>query len=345
VRSDTSVRTGNRSRTVKLRDGSRVQLRQVRPEDKPLVADAFARLSEGSRYRRFFRDVSRLTPKTLAYLTEVDHVDHEAIIAIEPSGGHALGVARYVRLRDDPEAAEVAFAVVDDWHGWGLGRALLTHLTRRARDEGVRRFVALVQYDNQEAVKLLKGVGGVEHRAEGPEVELLIELPAKRGIGAQLARLLRAAGAGAVRGTESERASAGLSVSAAQPWQWIGTIVVGTDGSRSATVAVDAAVDLAGTFRAALHLVTAYRTPAERPDALAALAAAEMDCGRRGPTPRCHARQGEPAAVLAEVAAEQDADMIVVGSKGMTGAARLLGSVPNTVSHHAPCSVLIVRTV
>jgi hypothetical protein len=112
--------TNRGSRSVKLRDGSRVRLRPIAPDDKPLVAGAFDRLSEGARYRRFFHDVSELTPTMLAYLTEVDHIDHEATIAIDPSSGHALGVARYVRLREDPEEAEVAFAVVDDWHGRGL---------------------------------------------------------------------------------------------------------------------------------------------------------------------------------------------------------------------------------
>jgi GNAT superfamily N-acetyltransferase len=201
--------TRHRSRTVRLRDGSRVRLRTIAPEDKPLVADVFDRLSEDSRYRRFFTIQSELTPDMLAYLTEVDHTDHEAIIAIEPTAGRALGVARYVRLRDDPEAAEVAFAVVDEWQGRGLGRALLTYLTRRARQEGVQRFVALIKYGNDEAVKLLRGLNEIERRSAGPEMELVIELPGKRGIGAQLAALLRAAAAGAVSGGRSWSAAMG----------------------------------------------------------------------------------------------------------------------------------------
>jgi acetyltransferase len=194
---------------VRLRDGARVRLRAIAPEDKRLVVDVFDGLSEESRYRRFFTFSSGLTLDMLAYLTEVDHTNHEAIIAIEPTTGRALGVARYVRLRDGPEAAEVAFAVVDEWQGRGLGRALLTHLTRRARQEGVRRFVALIKVGNEEAVGLLKGFNEIERRREGSEMELVMELPGKRGIGAQLAALLRAAATGGVSGRQFavERAS------------------------------------------------------------------------------------------------------------------------------------------
>jgi nucleotide-binding universal stress UspA family protein/GNAT superfamily N-acetyltransferase len=331
---------------VRLRDGSRVRLRPISGDDKPLLAGALDRMSEGSRYRRFFHSLDTLSPAMLAYLTEVDHIDHEAIIAIEPSAGDALGVARYVRAREEPEAAEVAFAVVDDWQGRGLGRALLTDLTRRARQEGVRRFVALVQYDNQEAVKLLGGLSRIERRGVGPEGELVIELPEARGIGVQLADVLRAAAAGALTGSHAAvgQAPAAPSTVRARSWGSIRTVVVGSDGSQSADVAVQAAADLAGKFSATLHVVSAYPAPRYRPDALRVLAAVKVDARESGVDPQCHARQGTPATVLADVAVEHDADVIVVGNKGMSGAARLLGSVPNTVSHGAPCSVLIVQT-
>jgi nucleotide-binding universal stress UspA family protein/GNAT superfamily N-acetyltransferase len=339
--------TRQRSRTVRLRDGARVRLRAIAREDKPLVAGVFDGLSEESRYRRFFTFGSELTPDMLAYLTEVDHINHEATIAIEPTTGRALGVARYIRLRDDPEAAEVAFAVVDEWQGRGLGRALLTHLTRRARQEGVRRFVALIKVGNEEAVGLLKGFNEIERRREGSEMELVIELPGKRGIGAQLAALLRAAAAGAVSGSQSaaERASPAASARSARPWRSITTIVVGSDGSSSASIAVEAATDLAAAFGATLHVVSAYPASDDHAEAERVLAAAEAKIREHGLNPVCHARNGKPAATLTEVANEYDADVIVVGSKDMSGVARIGGSVPNSVSHHAQCSVLIVRTL
>jgi nucleotide-binding universal stress UspA family protein/GNAT superfamily N-acetyltransferase len=333
-----------RARTIKLRDHSRVTLRPIAPQDKQLVANAFECLSDSSRYRRF-GNVQPLTPETIAYLTEVDHIDHEAIIAIEPETGDALGVARYVRTHEDPAAAEVAVAVVDDWQGRGLGRALLTELTRRARREGIRRFVALVQSDNEEALKLMRGVTNLDGRTIGSQTELWIELPPTRGIGSQLAHVLRVAAATPFGGLSPIGwVSPNTPAPAPRPWLSIRTVVVGSDGSASAHVAVQAAADLAGRFAAVLHVVSAYREPEERTAALAALAAAEADLGARGLEPRCHARQADAATALADVAAAHSADVIVVGSKGMTGPAWLFGSVPSAVSRRAPCSVMIVRT-
>ncbi len=186
------------SRTITLRDGTAVRLRPITPEDKPLLIDAFERLSEESRYRRFFTSLPELSPSALAYFTEVDHSDHEAIIALDRMSDRAVGVARYIRVSEDPHAAEVAVVVVDDWQGRGIGRALLTQLTNRARHEGISRYVALVQADNRDAMSLLQGFGDSTREREGSILELAIEIPRKRGIGAQLARLLRAAATGAI---------------------------------------------------------------------------------------------------------------------------------------------------
>jgi nucleotide-binding universal stress UspA family protein len=143
------------------------------------------------------------------------------------------------------------------------------------------------------------------------------------------------------------------------------SIVVGTDGSETATKAVRAAVELARAVGAKVELVSAYepvpsaQLAAERRDAPedlqwainprevvdATLEAAAEVGQEEGVTVQTYARQGDPADAILDVAEEQNADLIVVGNKGMTGAKRfLLGSVPNKVSHHAPCSVLIIRT-
>jgi nucleotide-binding universal stress UspA family protein len=143
------------------------------------------------------------------------------------------------------------------------------------------------------------------------------------------------------------------------------SIVVGTDGSDTAGKAVEEAIDLAKTVGAAVYVVSAYEpvpqgrlreearqvpedvqwmiNPREDVDATLAEAADRVrDAGLEAET---FAREGDPADAILDVAEERGADLIVVGNKGMTGARRfLLGSVPNKVSHHAPCSVLIVRT-
>jgi nucleotide-binding universal stress UspA family protein len=143
------------------------------------------------------------------------------------------------------------------------------------------------------------------------------------------------------------------------------SIVVGTDGSDTARKAVAAAVDLAKQIGASLDIVSAYepvpqsrlreearQAPEDmqwminpREDVEATLRDAAEELEEAGIEVETFAREGDPADAILDVAEERGADLIVVGNKGMTGAKRfLLGSVPNKVSHHAPCSVLIVRT-
>ena len=330
-----------------LRDGARVGLRPMAPEDKPLLAASFARLSEQSRYRRFFTAKPELSAAELDYLVDVDHRDHEAIVAVDLASGDVLGVARYVRSACDPEVAEVAVTVVDDWHGRGLGRALADRVTYRARREGVRRFSAVIQSDNEASLALLKGAGETRRRVESGEVELVIELPPKRGTGARLGRALRAAAAGGL--VPAKTLVSSLMPSSRPPVpppRPIRTIVVGVDGSETATTALDAALELAALPGAALHLVSAYSALQEAAAADSLLAKATGAAGAAGVAAVTHRRSGDAAEALLAVAEEEDADLLVVGSSGRTGAAsRILpGNVADRVSHTAPCHVLIVRT-
>jgi GNAT superfamily N-acetyltransferase len=185
------------ARLVELRDGAAVLLRPIQPDDKQRLVDGFSRLSPESRYRRFFSAVPELSPATVAYLTEVDHHDHEAIVALDPALDKGLGVARYVRSVEDPASAEVAVTVADDWQGRGVGKAMLEALADRARENGVRRFTALVQADNPSSIHLMQGLG--EHRSsrEGGYLELTVELPARAGLG-PAGRVLREAARGSL---------------------------------------------------------------------------------------------------------------------------------------------------
>ena len=122
------------------------------------------------------------------------------------------------------------------------------------------------------------------------------------------------------------------------------SIVVGTDGSDTARQAVREAVELASALGASIEIVSAY-APGSREDVEATLGEAVAEVEAAGVAVRTYAREGDAADAILDVAEERGADLIVVGNKGMTGAKRfLLGSVPNKVSHHAPCSVLIIRT-
>ncbi len=142
-------------------------------------------------------------------------------------------------------------------------------------------------------------------------------------------------------------------------------IVVGTDGSETAGLAVAHATELAKAHGAALEIVSAYEpVPSDRlreeqtqvpgdvahgigprGDVNANLDNACAKALEAGIEVKTHPREGDPADAILDVAEETGADLVVVGNKGMTGARRfLLGSVPNKVSHHAPCGVYIVRT-
>ncbi len=144
-----------------------------------------------------------------------------------------------------------------------------------------------------------------------------------------------------------------------------GSIVVGTDGSETAGEAVRQATELAKKTGSQIDLVSAYepvssarlreeaqQVPRDlewmvnpREDVDATLEAAAEQVKEAGVDVQIFAREGDPADAILDVAEERSAGLIVVGNKGMTGAKRfLLGSVPNKVSHHAPCSVLIIRT-
>ena len=155
---------------IALRDGSEVLVRPIRPEDKEALAREFQGLSDETRYQRFLAGIATLTDSQLRYLTEVDHVDHEAWIALDPTAAvpTILGVARYVRLAESPRIAEVAIVVVDAYQGRGLGSALLALVNRSAARQGIETFRAWTFASNARMVRILRDLGAVVHEVEGP---------------------------------------------------------------------------------------------------------------------------------------------------------------------------------
>jgi GNAT superfamily N-acetyltransferase len=150
---------------LSLTDGTWAELRLVKPEDAALLRDGFARLSPRSRFQRFLSAKPRLSEEELRYLTQVDGERHLALGAVTRSPGGrevGLGVARFIRLAQTPEVAEVAITVADDAQGKGLGRVLLERLVDAARERGVERFEFRVLAGNMPMYRLVQTLAPCE---------------------------------------------------------------------------------------------------------------------------------------------------------------------------------------
>ena len=162
---------------VLLTDGSEVLIRAVRPDDKPLFVTGFSDLSPESVRTRFLASRPALNLQELAFFTEIDHVDHEAIGALDATTRKAVGVARYVREDERPHIAEAALTVADAWQRRGLGDKLLRRLRDRATANGIRQFTALLFADNVAMLKLFGRLGEVTISSrDGSVIEISVEL-------------------------------------------------------------------------------------------------------------------------------------------------------------------------
>jgi acetyltransferase len=130
---------------VTLPDGRQILIRPIEPEDAGELKHGLEHLSALSAYRRFRSYARSVSPEQLDYLTRVDHVRHEALAALDPVAGRAVGVARYVCDPGDPTQAEVTYVVTDAWQRCGVGSALLErlaasppHSRHRARPSALR---------------------------------------------------------------------------------------------------------------------------------------------------------------------------------------------------------------
>jgi GNAT superfamily N-acetyltransferase len=175
------------SRRTSLRDGRPVLLRQIRPEDRDRLSEGLQRLSPASRYLRFHTVIDELTPEQLDHLTRVDHVDHEAIVALDLDDleSPGVGVARYIREQHEPTVAEAAVTVADEYHGQGAGTILLGALASRAREHGITTFRNYVLEHNRAMLDVFDHLGADRHlQADGlwcvdlPLPETEVDLPA-----------------------------------------------------------------------------------------------------------------------------------------------------------------------
>ena len=164
---------------LKLRDGRVVDVRPLERCDRRLLVAAIERLSDRSRYLRFATPKPRVTERELDYLVDVDHHDHEALLAIDPLTGRGVAVARYVQVPGQPSVVELAVTVADDWQGIGLGSALLAGLTRRALDEGHTAFRAYVLAINRQAITMVRRAGFRARPGAGTLLEYELALVAE----------------------------------------------------------------------------------------------------------------------------------------------------------------------
>jgi ribosomal protein S18 acetylase RimI-like enzyme len=159
-----------------LRDGRRVEIRALKPTDLSGLMAAVGRISDGAMSRRFFGAKRHFSEKEIAYFVHVDFITHVALVAVAEEGtGPILAGGRYVVVR--PGCAELAFAVVDDCHGLGLGTLLMRHLTAIARRAGLKEFVAEVLVANQPMLHVFERSGlRLATRRDGAVVHVTLQL-------------------------------------------------------------------------------------------------------------------------------------------------------------------------
>jgi RimJ/RimL family protein N-acetyltransferase len=165
---------------LELRDGTKVHVRPIVPEDEPLLHEAVAAMSERTVYFRFFSPLKRMPDAMAHRLAVVDYEDRFAIVATthRPNGRERIvGVARYDRAAGT-DAAEVAVAVVDEFQRRGLGSALLAILAKVARAQDIKTFSLIVLPENQQMLGLLRKMGWI-HQAKlaGGVYEITFDLP------------------------------------------------------------------------------------------------------------------------------------------------------------------------
>ncbi len=145
---------------VRLSSGTEVAIRPIRPDDGPRLRAAYGRLSTEARYRRFLVAKPQLNASEVEYLVNVDGANHIALIAtLADRPGSIIGVARCVRLQEDPRAAEFAVVIGDPWQGEGLASQLLARLVRAAAGHGIDRLRATMLADNAPAHRLMRRLG------------------------------------------------------------------------------------------------------------------------------------------------------------------------------------------
>jgi ribosomal protein S18 acetylase RimI-like enzyme len=161
----------------RLRDGSRVEIRSLRPDDRAGLIAAIGRTSPDSLFRRFFAVKRSFTEREIEFFLNVDFVSQVALVAVTEEDGRSeiVGGGRYVVLQ--PGTAELAFAVIDEYQQKGIGTALMRHLISIARESGLKELVAEVLPDNTPMLKVFRSSGlPVDIQRQSGAVHIVLSL-------------------------------------------------------------------------------------------------------------------------------------------------------------------------
>lgn len=184
------VEVATRSFRYTLRDGTRLTLRCIQPDDKQRLRDGIRHYSPATLYRRFFAPVSELSAEQLKFLTEVDQVDHVAWIVLDDDHPElpGVGVARWVRLPEDAAIAETALIVQDSYQGRGIGSLLFAVLNETARSGGVTTLRSMVLGENHKFIATLVSYGATSrHESHGL---MRVDLPVYTATGGHYGRTI-----------------------------------------------------------------------------------------------------------------------------------------------------------
>jgi GNAT superfamily N-acetyltransferase len=164
---------------VTLADGGRVLVRPLVASDRDELAERYLELSPEARRMRFFNAPEHLSTRLLDYLVDVDGIDRCALVAraVEDGGAPGVGIARYIRSRDDPSCAEAAVTVLDAYQSRGIGSALMHRLAEQARRNGISTFTASVMWENREFLDGLRALGAQIQPSEPGVASVRIAVP------------------------------------------------------------------------------------------------------------------------------------------------------------------------
>ena len=164
---------------ARLNDDTSIWIRHLRSSDKTCLKTEFENMSEKSRYFRFMSWQKTLSPSLLKHLTEIDHINHVALCAgtLCTEGRKGVGIARYIRCKDNPAIAEAAITVVDAYQHCGAGSILLQVLSQIAWNNGIRTFQGYILPENQKMINFVRRYQVRIQLERGPLYRVDLDIP------------------------------------------------------------------------------------------------------------------------------------------------------------------------